>query len=276
MIITSNLKGGLGNQLFQISVVIALANEIGCEYTFVLNQFDGCRQGNPPNTYYDNVFSKLKFVKSLPKQTMQIVNEIKYGYDNLTSKINKNASIVILNGYFQSELYFKNFKKEIKDIFTPSMGYESYLSKHTSVFERFPKICDINNCFIGVRRGDYLKYNHLHLPCQIDFYKNAIKLMNERYIIDNFYILSDDLDWCKSQFIGNNYVFLENIDQDYIQLYCMAMFNKYIISNSSFYWWGSYLSKYDNPTIICPKYWINKPDYETIYRDNMIILERHK
>jgi hypothetical protein len=275
MILTSRLKGGLGNQLFQISIVFAMANELGCDYVFVVNQFDGCRQGNHPNTYYKNVFSKLKFVDHLPKKTIQHVNEKRYTYDStIKSIIQPNVDIVLLNGYFQSELYFKKYKQELKQLFLPTIGCKSYLSNHTNILDRFPKICDTNNCFIGVRRGDYMTHKNHHLPCHIEFYKDAIKLMNDKCSIDKFYILSDDLDWCKSQFVGTNYVFLDDVHNDYIQLYCMTLFKNYIISNSTFYWWGSYLSTYDDPFVICPKYWINHPDHETIYRDDMIILER--
>ena len=106
------------------------------------------------------------------------------------------------------------------------------------------------------------------------YYNAAMKSMTaERY-----YILTDDFEWAKRNFIGEQFRFLE-ISDDLHQLLASTLFDKYIISNSTFYWWGSFLSIYDNPRIIAPDKWIHgakasKDTYWSIYRDSMEILER--
>jgi hypothetical protein len=111
----------------------------------------------------------------------------------------------------------------------------------------------------------------------MNYYEKAMKLLPaERY-----YIASDDIEWCKRNFIGPQFVFFDiTMKNDLQQLAAMTLFKKYIISNSSFYWWGSYLSIHAKPTVIAPDKWISplhdrdmwKRDY--IYRDDMIIVER--
>ena len=59
----------------------------------------------------------------------------------------------------------------------------------------------------------------------------------------------------------------------------MTLFPNYIISNSSYHWWGSYLSVYKNPNVIAPNLWIGGDkapfdSYKTIYRKEMKILTR--
>ena len=106
------------------------------------------------------------------------------------------------------------------------------------------------------------------------FYNNAMDLMKK----EKYYILSDDFNWVKNNFKGDNYKYLE-IKDDLEQLLVSCLFKNYIISNSTFYWWGSFLSIYDNPTIIAPDKWVNGPnvrkdEYWSIYRDNMKVIER--
>jgi hypothetical protein len=85
--------------------------------------------------------------------------------------------------------------------------------------------------------------------------------------------MSDDQTWCRANFTGDSFVFLD-IKDDLDTFYVGTLFNNYIISNSSFYWWISYFSIHTNPKIVAPDKWINMPNYASIYRSEMIILER--
>jgi hypothetical protein len=92
-----------------------------------------------------------------------------------------------------------------------------------------------------------------------------------------YYIISDDIAWCKQKFPGEKFVYMD-IKEDKNMLLTMALFKNYIISNSTFYWWGSFLSIYDKPRIIAPDKWIfkdsQKEQYWSIYRKDMEIIER--
>ena len=67
-------------------------------------------------------------------------------------------------------------------------------------------------------------------------------------------IFSDDLSWCKQNFVGERYIFINEID--YISLYLMTKMKYHINANSSFSWWGAWLSE-DNNAIV-PKEWFAK------------------
>ena len=70
----------------------------------------------------------------------------------------------------------------------------------------------------------------------------------------------------------------QTIKEDKYMLLTMALFKNYIMSNSTFYWWGSFLSIYDKPKIITADKWIfdteDKKRYWSIYRKDMEIIER--
>ena len=79
--------------------------------------------------------------------------------------------------------------------------------------------------------------------------------------IDVILVFSDDIKWCKENFIGDNFIFVEN-EKDYIDLYLMSMCNHNIISNSSFSWWGAWLNQSKEKVVISPEKWYgpNKGD----------------
>jgi len=272
-IITANLMGGIGNQLFQIAAAYALSKELKRNLKFQKNQFSGCRQGTHPSRYYNNIFQKLDFVDNLTIEST--INEHKWTYSSLTDDISEKIRSVCINGYFQSDLYFKKYSKEVKYLFTPNDGIISYLEKNSNVFDNFPELKEDNDyAFIGIRRGDYLTYSNIHNPCGMTYFNKAISLMPK----NRYYISTDDIEWARSKFVGDQYRFFD-IKDDLIQLLTIALFKNYIISNSSFHWWGSFLSIYDNPRIIAPDKWIfgpevKKEEYWSIYRDSMEVIER--
>lgn len=95
---------------------------------------------------------------------------------------------------------------------------------------------------------------------------------------ERYYISSDDIEWCKQTFIGPQFHFIEKPD-DIAKFALMTLFRRYIISNSTFYWWGSYLSQYDDASVMAPDKWLMGPnavlsEYYSIYRDDMTVLER--
>uniref|UniRef100_A0A6C0KTM9 Glycosyltransferase n=1 Tax=viral metagenome TaxID=1070528 RepID=A0A6C0KTM9_9ZZZZ len=278
--ITCTLSGGIGNQLFQIAHAFSLSKALNLELMLSFNQFSGCGQGSHPSKYYSSFYNKLNVInKLLPVSTY--VQEAFFTYDpkikaqlEKVVESNKNAGIN-LSGNFQSEFYFLSHRNEIKNLFIPSGGVENFLKhQYPTVFQKFIKLFSTENlddrCYIGVRRGDFMENANFHLPCGIEYYKEAIeKIGNDK----QFYIATDDIDWCKTNFKGDNFVFFELTD-DLPQLLLAMLFKFFIISNSTFHWWGSYLSLYNDKRVIAPDRWINQYGYESVYREDMEILTR--
>jgi len=259
--ITVDLQGGLGNQLFQIATGYATAKALGRSFYLRRNHFSGCGQGSHPSRYYDTIYKKIPLVDTNIDVT---VHEHGFVYSPIIGRI--PSGTVALRGYFQSEQYFKQFSTEIKGLFASEI----------SLCTKYPELAeDHDYCFIGVRRGDYLHgaNSAIHNPCGLSYYTEAIQRMDK----SRYYIASDDIAWCRANFVGDQFRFIEADDIE--TFYIMALFKNYIIANSTFHWWGSYMSKYDRPRIIAPDKWVfgpnaNKEQYWSIYRDNMEILER--
>lgn len=106
-----------------------------------------------------------------------------------------------------------------------------------------------------IRRGDYVLYPDHHPTCNIDYYKNAIKIINDSSETrKKILIFSDDKEWCRNNFIGDEYIISEN-DNPYIDLYLMTLCDHHIIANSSFSWWGAWLNYNANKIVVAPSQW---------------------
>lgn len=275
--ITCSIMGGVGNQLFQVAFAYATAKRSGRECILLDNQFEGAGQGRHISTYYNTLFRKIKRYIPYFAQRFQI-DERQFAYHSIQEDI-INAqlpadSLIIAKGYFQSERYFPEMRDELCRLFLPDEGVTTYLKSKTTIAEKYPELFEKNDyCFIGVRRGDYLKNPHIHNPCPYSYYEEAMC----RVPASRYYIASDDIEWCKAHFKGSKFIFFD-IKDDLEQLFIGTVFSKYIIANSSYHWWISYLSQEPNPLIVAPNRWIT-PDKqndscETIYRPEMIVLTR--
>jgi hypothetical protein len=253
--VTCELMGGLGNQLFQIATTTALAlrnNDTACF------DIDGHRiglQGRNASEYLTNVYSKILNKKI---ESSNVFNENGFDYREIEYK--ENLKIV---GYFQSEKYFSDYKKEINELFQPNEDIKTY------ILQKYGNILDKNTCSIHIRHGDYLMFPNHHPPCSINYYNKAMEYFDNTL----FLIFSDDINWCKTIFKGDNFIFIEN-ELDYIDLYIMSMCKNNIMANSSFSWWGSWLNNNENKKIIVPSKWfgIAYSDMKTddLYTNKMI------
>ena len=78
--------------------------------------------------------------------------------------------------------------------------------------------------------------------------------------IDNpvFYMFSDDIPWCKSNFSnvsGVNFIESDCNTPPWRDLALMAACKNNIIANSTYSWWGAWLNPNDEKIVIVPKFW---------------------
>jgi len=118
---------------------------------------------------------------------------------------------------------------------------------------------DENDLLVSMhfRRGDYLQFSSLNLS--MDYYIEAISNITSMYPNNNlkFLVFSNEIEWCKQNIVGDC-IFVENLDR-YRDMCIMSLCDHNIIANSSFSWWGAYLNKSLNKTVICPHDYLNDP-----------------
>ena len=129
---------------------------------------------------------------------------------------------------------------------------------------------DSESVSIFVRRQEYVyneRVNRLHGVLPINYYQTAVEKINSSVIGAKFFIFSDDLEWCKSNFDWlENRVIVEHegAGEKYEKYFSLISSCKYhIIANSSYSWWAAWLSNYDDKIVIAPKKWVNKMTIDT-------------
>lgn len=241
-----NLKGGLGNMMFQMASTVSFSLEKKDNYSFP-NLFDQINYLNNETTYnpnlnYANEYSLLfNKLNSTPIEGSPKVIHFPFHYE----KNDLNYDSIIIDGFFQSEKYFLKHKNEILDLF----DFESICGEYVNKKYDYKKF---KTTSIHVRRGDYLKYPNHHPSQTIEYYKKAIEILKND--TDLFLVFSDDIEWCKNNLNFIDPIYIEN-EKDYNELYLMSLCDNNIISNSSFSWWGAWLNKNKDKKVIGPSVW---------------------
>ena len=178
--ISSHLQGGLGNQMFQIAAAHALALRNNTASCFDLAGCYTPLQGNPSTKYRNNILSKI--TQANITYYRDVYYEPNFSYSEIPNKKN-----LVLSGYFQSEKYFSDYKKEIIDLF--DMSESKLVSDYLLGFRKM----NVPVTAVHVRRGDYLKNQEYHPVCSVEYYTKAMTEIGE----SNFIFISDDMEWVK-------------------------------------------------------------------------------
>ena len=244
-IISINLMGGLGNVMFQIATMEYLSKvfDIDVCYTNVDTWLDDLITNYYWETHaedYLKAFPNLDLYKNHNKRFIAKRRaEVVFRYTALAPE---DGDLFI--GYFQSEMNFTD-REYVKNLFKPSEEIINKVATYDNLFEGI-------TCSLNVRRRNYLNFKEIHPPCSLDYYKKAIGTIRN-YGVDKFIVFTDDMNWCKNNFNGDEFVFVEDID--YVELFLIAKCHHHIIANSSFSWWGAWLGEEVESKIIAPQKW---------------------
>lgn len=221
--------GRFGNNLFQLSVLSAFAQRYNTTWHI-------------PKWEHSHLFENpLPELDKLPEPNQKIT-ERKFAYDQeYFDQFEYQKQVVDLQGYFQNEQYFDPIETKKLLKFKPEI-----LEKVRKKYERFftrPTIA------IGVRKGDYVNNpNYYQLP--VRYYIQALQKFD--YSKYNIVFFSDDLQWCYFHFRSVNHAFFPKFDSDIESFIAGTLMDNWIISNSTYHFWASYLS--DAERVIQPAY----------------------
>ena len=263
--VTVKIIGGLGNQMFQYAYAKALQQrgyevkiDISAFGSYDLHQYgldkynidlEASTKKENDKFYKNNIFSKI--LRKLGLDFSKKIKEKSLLFDSDLLNIEDDSYI---EGYFQSEKYFKNIREVIIKQFTINQKVSNYAIEIENKIKNSQ-----NSCSLHIRRGDYLNSTNINIHgiCDIEYYKNAMKYLEEKVGNLNYFIFSDDIEWVKDNLVIENAIYIESKEKriPHEDIYLMSLCQHNIIANSSFSWWGAWLNQNENKIIIAPKRW---------------------
>lgn len=251
--ITSRLQGRLGNMMFQIAHTYVTANKYNTKWAFPRHESNSMG-------YEETIFRLIPFYDGKTDDLLDTVYiHLPFLYGPTPEPIENKSTVYV--GWRQSEKFFEGMSDKIRELFGPTPEFIK------RAHESFPELLTGRVCVINVRRGDYLTFPTRHPVITKEVILEGVNKLKQKP--DNIFVLSDDLNWCKENLTElPNVKFIEWYESD--GLWLMSLCHDFIISNSTFSWWGSFLSTSQNKQIICPNTWFG-PDMagEQIFQDDI-------
>ncbi len=278
------LSGGMGNQMFQYSLGRALSIKynvpLRLDTTFIEHRIKMPNILRPNFSFRNfdldvfNIQAEIATPQDisfwnrpiLSGKIMLIIDAVLRklavfkGWEksmNFNEKILSLGPNAYLQGFWQSQKYFENIADEIRHDFTLKDPVSVATQDLISEIKNTESVC------VHLRRthggGSY------HTKYDMDYYDNGIKYISDKKKIDKIFVFSDDIEWCKENikfdfptfFAGKEYAGKKGEGD----LFLMSNCKNFIIPNSTFSWWGAWLSTSSDKIVICPKSW---------YSDNSI------
>ncbi len=271
-----NLLGGLGNQMFEYAMYLALKDAHPEEEIKV------CTRSFRGYGLHNGLELQRIFGVEMPEASLWALAKLAYPFFNyktwqvvfhflprrrsmtvgLTktpfdfSEVSRNDS-VFFDGHWQNEKYFNHIRSKVIKEFT----FPVFIEKHNEQIAG--KLLKRNSVSIHIRRGDYLK-EPIWCVCTPEYYFKGIEYLKEKGNIDLLCVFSDDIPWCKDNLgelaenIEIEYVDWNKGDQSFRDMQLMTYCKHNIIANSSFSWWGAWLGQREGKIVIAPKVWCNK------------------
>ena len=242
--------GRLCNQMFQYAALRGISRKIGVD--IIIPNYEQAVDdgiGNMLRTELFDSFDLNVHTGLLNNGHAPIVQERFFHFDE--QFFNQCPDNISLQGYFQTEKYFKHIEDEIRDDFI-------FHSEITNPCKEMIETVE-NPIALHVRRTDYVTNSENHFNLPLEYYEAALKHFDDDR---NVIVFSDDPTWCKKQelFSDDRFMVSENEDNR-VDLCLMSMCDDFIIANSSYSWWGAWLSANKNKKVIAPVQWFGKTGY---------------
>ena len=275
------LNGGLGNQFFQYALgrAISIRNNVTLKLdisgfeTYKLRQYS-LRHFN----IVENVASADDIARFRQTGTKRLVNFVsglgvlpdsfrfttivESGFSFCPQVLQARGNLY-LDGYWQSEKYFKEIEDVIRREFTVKYRADPVNEQVGQRIRNTDSVC------LHIRRGDYAsnpEINKIYGLCSLDYYHTAVRELTGALATPHFFVFSDDPRWAQENlkinspvtFVGHN-----GGSKDYEDLRLMSLCKHYVIANSSFSWWGAWLGSHPAKMVFAPGVWFQTQQHNT-------------
>jgi hypothetical protein len=259
------IVGGLGNQLFGYAVGLELSRRNDCgldllvgelgERAFLLGDLELPPHVRVVRSPEDRIDHVRRRIGRLPFQR-RFVSEASFAFDE---RVLAATPPVTLYGYFQSWRYFPTVAPEVRTLLVAS-------GEPSGRFTALRDELDALGPFVAVqiRRGDYLRLTAHHGLAGDAYVERALRLL-ELPDLPLVVFTDDDTGWRPPWAIqsGARMITPAELPDPRENLLLMRYASCFIISNSSFGWWGAWLAEDPSARVIAPRPWFAIEDPDT-------------
>ena len=184
-----------------------------------------------------------------------------------------DAPVKYVQGGYQTWLYWQDM--------VPEMRAELKVKKAPSEANRqlIAKMQSCDSVCVHIRRGDYLapQFSHLNV-CGEAYYMEAMRRMKEQRPDAVFYIFTnnhEEIQWIKDNYNFDGYEvrYVDLDNPDYEELRLMYNCKHFIISNSTYSWWGQFLCDNEEKIVMAPSVWNREIKADAIYMPDWQIID---
>ncbi len=265
---------GIGNQLFMYAHAYSLSKNINYDLfidntsgyfkkknqvrSYQLDKFNIDTSLSEKNYRFDtlslnikrNILKKLDFFKKKKLFLLETTFDNKVT-QYIDTGMNNFSDLLYIEGYFESEKYFKKFKNKLKSKFIIK---DKYLDQNNKFIELLK---NNNSVSISVRQNRYSERGIVDNDKSLKFTKNtidyiykAISFFKKKIPNPRFFIWSNDFKNLNNYFNKNEFTFIENQNNKSLNDFNLFRYSKhFIVGPTSFHWWGAWLN--ETPDKIC-------------------------
>jgi hypothetical protein len=264
------IVGGLGNQMFGAAAGMALAKRLGANLEFELYQF---RASSARTLPYElaafNLPAKLcqsadwrlkpeaalyRWWKKLTSGGANVPVVWRQPGHHFDPEFERLSGSVYLKGYFQSPRYFQSIAGEVRRAF----DLQAVISEAGRVQAAAAESAGERGVAVHLRRGDYTQHTDRFALLQRDYYDRAIRLINRAVERPKFFVVSDDAAAAQAMFADQPDTVIAQGGSAFDDMHLIASCQHHIIANSSFSWWGAWLSPRQDGLTVAPRAWFSR------------------
>jgi len=263
-IISCNITGGLGNQLFQLFATIAVGLQY--RYKIVFPYEDQTSVGKQRTTYW-NTFLKSMSMMTTKNKRHGFVNQDVLGYPPYVeqqfhySPLGPFTESTTLYGYFQSDRYFAHCKDTIFRLIRLREQQEALVQTYAHYFSS-----GLHTIAMHFRLGDYKQLQHNHPLLPYEYYRDALSHIREQkkegiHVVLYFCeeedkdIVMEMIDQLHKEYPQVVFERISSEISDWEQMLMMSCCSDLIIANSTFSWWGAYFNEKTDAIVCYPSLW---------------------
>jgi hypothetical protein len=173
-------------------------------------------------------------------------------------EILRTPADVYLQGYWQSEQYFKPVEQLIRD----ELRLKRELAGENLALAQ--KIGAVEAVSVHVRRGDYASNPQLGTMLGLlppEYYQRASRAIAEAHPSARFFVFSDDPDWARHNLRLEHPVHCvahNGPEAPHEDRRLMSRCRHHIVANSSLSWWGAWLCANTEKIVVAPAQWFQR------------------